>query len=323
MIYSVDFLELAEKILTEKINPFFFAKHLEDAGWTQFQIKRDYVTVFQLHRGDDFFQVTIPMNKILRDYREAMYRAICVVAEAESKSVHQLMLYLLNPDADTSRVRMLSSNNRKLSLCGWLQKNNSSAYQSPLRLQKFLFFYESFSKVDGDVSDFRHLKGYKRGPVFSSVWRDYTKDRVEFDNKSLERYNIERDNINNLRAQRASFIVSSLSEGELSALIHQFNIWNAKRQRILAGEQQVELDQSDFGESDFAITKNLERMYPAEVVQGCGIVAVGEKFFIFSKKDIASLTEQHFDILASLSNQEELHNPVYAEIDEEGRLCVE
>lgn len=218
---------------------------------------------------------------------------------------------------------MLYSNSRKLSLCGWLQKNDGSAYRSPLRLQKFLFLYEAFSKVDNDVSDFTRLKGYKRGPVFSPVQGDYTKDRAEFDKKSLEIYNTERDTINNLRAQRASFIVSSLSENELSDLTHQFNIWNAKRQPIMAGEQQVELNESDFNELDFTITRTLEQMYPAEIVQNCSVIAIGEKFFVFLKKDIKFLTEQHFDTMASLSDHEDLHNPVYVEVDHEGRLCID
>ncbi len=218
---------------------------------------------------------------------------------------------------------MLYSNNRKLSLSGWLQKNDVSAYRSPLRLQKFLFLYEAFSKVDNDVSDFTRMKGYKRGPVFSPVWGDYTKDRTEFDNRALEIYNAEQGNINDLRAQRASFIVSSLSENELSTLTHQFNIWNAKRQRIMAGEQQVELDESDFNESDYMLTRTLEQIYPAEIVQNCCVIDVGEKFFVFSKKDVELLTEQHFDTMASLSAHEDLHNPVYVEIDKEGRLCVD
>lgn len=218
---------------------------------------------------------------------------------------------------------MLFSNDRKLSLSGWLQKNDVSAYRSPLRLQKFLFLYEAFSKVDDDESDFTRLKGYKRGPVFSTVWGDYTKDRVEFDYTSLERYEAERANIKDLRAQQASFIVSSLSENELSTLTHQFNIWNAERQRIMRGEQQVELDEQNFNGSDYELTRTLKEMYPEEMVQSCRIISVGEKFFVFPEKDIKLLTEQHFDTLASLSDCEELHNPVYVEIDCEGRLCVD
>lgn len=218
---------------------------------------------------------------------------------------------------------MLFSNNRKLSLSGWLQENNTLSYFSPLRLQKFLFFYEAFSKVDGDYSDFSHLKGYKRGPVFSQVWGDYTKDRAEFDAVSLKTYHNKSEQVNEKRAQRASFIVSSLSENELSSLTHQFNIWNAKYQRIMSGEQQVELFEKDFSKADYAVIQSLEQMFPEEMIQNCDIIAIGEKCFVFSKKELARLTEQHFDILASLSDHLDLHNPVYVEIDNDGRLCVD
>ena len=218
---------------------------------------------------------------------------------------------------------MLFSNNRKLSLSGWLQENNTLSYFSPLRLQKFLFFYEAFSKADGDYSDFSHLKGYKRGPVFSQVWGDYTKDRAEFDTVSLQTYHNKSEQINEKRAQRASFIVSSLSENELSSLTHQFNIWNAKYQRIMSGEQQVELFEKDFSKADYAVIQSLEQMFPEEMIQNCDIIAIDKKYFVFSKKELARLTEQHFDILASLSDHLDLHNPVYVEIDNDGRLCVD
>lgn len=101
MIYSVDFLEL-----TEKINPFAFVKYLKDTGWTYFPTKKDYIRVFQLERENTFYQVTIPMDKILRDYQEAMYKAVSIVADAESKSIEQLMLYLLNPNTDILKIRL-------------------------------------------------------------------------------------------------------------------------------------------------------------------------------------------------------------------------
>ena len=218
---------------------------------------------------------------------------------------------------------MLYSNIRKLLLSGWLQKHDAPAYCSPLRLQKFLFLYEAFSKVDSGNADFSRLKGYKRGPVFSPVWGDYTKDRKEFDARALEAYNREKAKVNEVRAKRSSFIVSSLSENELSELTHQFNIWQAKSLRIMSGEQQVELCENDFNESDSQIVRMLEKMYPADMIQNSEIINVGEIYFVFSKKDIEKLTEQHLDILSMVSEQEELHNPVYVEIDEDGRLCVD
>ena len=42
MIYSVNFLDL-----TEKINPLAFSKYLNDTGWNLFQTKRKDVKVYQ------------------------------------------------------------------------------------------------------------------------------------------------------------------------------------------------------------------------------------------------------------------------------------
>lgn len=53
---------------------------------------------------------------------------------------------------------MVSSNSRKLTLSAWLKKHRESEYNSPQKLQNFLFFYEVFSKVAGDdKADFDHL----------------------------------------------------------------------------------------------------------------------------------------------------------------------
>lgn len=69
---------------------------------------------------------------------------------------------------------MIYSNNRKRCLSGWLHQNSEIAYNTALKLQKFLLFYECFSKVSGEEADFGHLRGYKRGPVFSQVWGGIT-----------------------------------------------------------------------------------------------------------------------------------------------------
>lgn len=218
---------------------------------------------------------------------------------------------------------MLYSNERKLCLSGWLQRNNMQSYVSPLRLQKFLFFYEAFSKAADDASDFSRLKGYMRGPVFSTVWGDYTKDRAEFDHRTMEVYQSGLEEIDEKRAGRAGFIVSSLSEKELSDLTHKYNIWKSRESRIMNGEQQVELSEKDFNHADLSITRALEEMYPDEMVKNSCIIPMGEKYFIFSRDDAKRITEQHVDTLSCLAEQSILHNPVFAEINEEGGLCID
>ncbi|MCI8293487.1 MAG: hypothetical protein HFH53_08160 [Hespellia sp.] len=101
MIYSVNFMDL-----TEKINPLAFAKYLKDTGWELFPSKRTYIKIFQYEKNDDFFQIIIPTEKRLGDYKEAMYKAVQTVAKVENKSVQQIILYLLNPNTDILKIRL-------------------------------------------------------------------------------------------------------------------------------------------------------------------------------------------------------------------------
>ncbi|HJA94751.1 MAG TPA: hypothetical protein H9717_16820 [Candidatus Eisenbergiella merdipullorum] len=101
MIYSVNFLDL-----TEKINPLAFSKYLKETGWKLFPTKRTYLKIYQYENKDEFFQVIIPFEKRLSDYKEAMYKAVTTVAEMEKKSVEQVMLYLLNPNTDILKIRL-------------------------------------------------------------------------------------------------------------------------------------------------------------------------------------------------------------------------
>lgn len=218
---------------------------------------------------------------------------------------------------------MVYSNDRKLALSGWLRENNSKAYGSPLRLQKYLFFYEAFCKVENQVYDFDRLRGYKRGPVFSTVWGDYTKDREEFNRVATEKYDIHKNVVDERYARRASFVVSVLSERELSQLTHKYRIWNAKAQQIMAGEQQVELQDSDFGEEDYKMTKMLETMYPDELIADSDVLSVDETHFVFAKDDIVKLTECHLDTLSLIAEKAELQNPVFVEINESGGLILD
>nr|WP_296961224.1 hypothetical protein [uncultured Mediterraneibacter sp.] len=218
---------------------------------------------------------------------------------------------------------MINSNKRKLCLSGWLMNNNQHAYNTPLKLQKFLLLYEAFSKVAGEVPDFSHLKGYKRGPVFSHVWGDYTKERNDFDAQADLVYIQNPSSINIARAQKSAFIVSTLSEKELSELTHKMNLWKAKEKRIMSGEYQVALSEEDFNENDCHLIKLLDLMYPIEIVDSSSIVHLNNNYFVFNKADAAKLTEENFDTLSILTETETLHNPVYVELDNEGRLLID
>ncbi|RHH18000.1 OB-fold nucleic acid binding domain-containing protein [Blautia obeum] len=102
MIYSVNFMDL-----TEKINPHAVVKYLKDTGWIQYKTKKEYIKTFQKFTDkDEFYQVTIPIEKDLADYKQAMFEAIEQIAFLEGQSTEQLMLYLLNPNTDILKIRL-------------------------------------------------------------------------------------------------------------------------------------------------------------------------------------------------------------------------
>ena len=218
---------------------------------------------------------------------------------------------------------MIYSNERKLSLSGWLKENNNTSYDISLKLQKFLLFYEALAKVSGENHDFNYLRGYKKGPVFSTVWGDYTKERAEFNMAAQKAYDENPEYINVDRAEKCAFIVSTMTEEELSVLTHQMNLWKSKKDRIMSGEYQVDLDESDFNYNDEKLINALDAMYSTKMVKNSKIIRLDEKYFVFSESDSELLTEKHFDIMLTLAKNEKLHNPVFVDIDEEGRLLID
>lgn len=218
---------------------------------------------------------------------------------------------------------MVYSNKRKLLLSGWLMENGQEEYSSALKLQKFLFFYEAFTKIAGETPDWYSLKGYQNGPVFSTVFGDYTHERSAFDAAAHEEYEASHEHIDETRAIKSSFITKIMSEAELSALTHKLNIWMAKKDRITAGERQVELCASDLDRNDENILRALEQMYTLDFINNSHIIKMDTCYFLFSKDDLPKITENHYDTLGALAESQDLINPVYVEIDDEGRLLID
>ncbi len=218
---------------------------------------------------------------------------------------------------------MIYSNDRKLALSGWLKEHNPSSYNSSLKLQKFLLFYELFSYVNDEPADFFSLKGYKKGPVFSAVWGDYTKEHEEFIKKSQEVYLKNRATINSSYAKRSSFLTSILSESELSKLTHALNLWQSKERRILTGEKQVPLDKKDFIRSDKELICKLESLYPDDLIDNVIIEHIDNKSFLIPKDKVCEFTAEHMDVLMQIAESQELYNPVYVDIADDGGLIID
>jgi len=101
MIYSVNFIDM-----TEKLNPLAVSKYLDEMGWIQFPYKRTDIKIYQFEKDNVFEQITVPLEKNLRDYKKAMYDVVEKIAIVEGKSVEQVMLYLLNPNTDILKIRL-------------------------------------------------------------------------------------------------------------------------------------------------------------------------------------------------------------------------
>lgn len=218
---------------------------------------------------------------------------------------------------------MIHSNKRKLCLSGWLKENSEISYNTPLKLQKFLLLYEAFAKTRGERPDFSHLRGYKKGPVFSNVWGDYTKERPAFNEAAVEAYETRKNEINDEIAKKCAFVVGTMTETELSQLTHKMNLWKSKELRIMRGERNVDLLEGDFNKDDESMIRLLDEMYPVEMIDNSAIINLDKYYFVFSSNDSKRLTAKHFDTLMALAEGEDLHNPVYVEMDAEGRLSVD
>jgi hypothetical protein len=159
--------------------------------------------------------------------------------------------------------------------------------------------------------------------VFSNVWGDYTHELNNFDAAAEKEYTAHQEKIIEEYAKKSKFLVSILSENELSALTHKLNLWKSKEDRIMSGEKQVALSETDFDADDFKLIKLLDKMYPVSLIDHSTIIEIDDHYFVFSKEDAKQLSAQDFDILSELSDKEHLENPVYVELDEKGRLVVD
>lgn len=218
---------------------------------------------------------------------------------------------------------MLTSNERKMALSGWLKDNYKEGFFSSLKLQKFLFFYETLSKVDGDEADFSYLKGYENGPVFSDVYGDYYYRKETFFLEAERRYYDKPDLVDEERAKFSRFLVNILTEEELSDLTHEFNIWKSKESEIRSGKRHVQLREVDLNQNDTELLEALRDMYSSEFIDSVYVIEISGKSFIINKSDLPYISEEQQNALLTLSNDESLDNPVYINFSEDGVILID
>jgi len=217
----------------------------------------------------------------------------------------------------------MHSSVRKKALSGWLKKYHEKEFLSPLKLQKFLFFYEALSKTENDVSEFKKLKGYINGPVFSDVYGDYTYEADDFIKEVKSVFTKNKKMVNNERAKLAGFLVNILNEDELSKFTHKFNIWKAKENDIKSGMKDVPLYAKDFNKKDVELLMSMKNMYPTDYIDSVKVIEISGKSFILNNKDIPKLNEESKYVFISLANESSLQNPVYISISNDGVVLVD
>jgi len=217
---------------------------------------------------------------------------------------------------------MLNSSKRKQALAGWLKTKDSQEFADPLKLQKFLFFYEIVSMVEEQDYELTKLKGYASGPVFSDVYGDYRYNSEMFNQVIVMTLKEKEVAIDEDIAAFCLFLIQTQTREELSELTHKLDLWKSKQDMIEWGEYQVSLHESNISTSDVEFIKRLRGIYPKTYTDSKKIVKGTYKRFVFTLEDYENLNSTHYDTLKKLDELEQLINPVHVEIDIDGGLLV-
>ncbi|AKL96202.1 hypothetical protein CACET_c27570 [Clostridium aceticum] len=129
--------------------------------------------------------------------------------------------------------------------------------------------------------------------------------------------------LNEELAKRINFIISSLTENELSDITHLFNIWKSKEQEIVDGKKHVDLHEYDFNECDEELIKDILSIYPMKLVDYYKIIDKNPKYFLIHVNDYDKLSEELHGVIDVLATKDDLINPVYLTISETGGLLVD
>lgn len=213
------------------------------------------------------------------------------------------------------------SNIHRQKLAAWFLNKNNSQFYSQLKLQKFLFFYETFSKSEYGTSDFTSLKAYKNGPVYSDVYGDFTYRQQDFV-KVLSELGTNTDGIDENIAEYVHFIVSILNEEELSDLTHELNMWKVHKENIEQGVLHLSMSESDFNYNDSLFIKELMSMYSDLNISELEIYTVNTTNFVIEKSLKERLTKEQESVLFTIADHG-LNNPVFVTVSEDGVLEID
>ena len=149
-----------------KINPYHLMEYAENTGWISIKRKRLDVAVFQktVINGDieNRYQINIPLDKDLLDYRSSMKAAILVIVEADNcteEDLYQNITSTHNQYANSKKDENTRRNVDKLKTTddyNWHSYGYIDSYPVKYRAEKSGEIYMVLSCMDGNISTVYH-----------------------------------------------------------------------------------------------------------------------------------------------------------------------
>ena len=112
-----------------------------------------------------------------------------------------------------------------------------------------------------------------------------------------------------------------MTDTELSDLTHQLDMWKSKKDLINNGQKQIPINFSDISKED---KEKLKKIFKTTLsIDNFQVIKIANKIFLIKKEELNDLTDEHYEVLDLLSQENDLINPVYLSIDKEGVLLVD
>ena len=149
-----------------KINPYHLMEYAENTGWISIKRKRLDVAVFQktVINGDieNRYQINIPLDKDLLDYRSSMKAAILVIVEADNcteEDLYQNITSTHNQYANSKKDENTRRDVDKLKTTddyNWHSYGYIDSYPVKYRAEKSGEIYLIFPSMQGNISTVYH-----------------------------------------------------------------------------------------------------------------------------------------------------------------------
>lgn len=180
---------------------------------------------------------------------------------------------------------------------------------SATQCQIFFFYYQLFELLFARESDLRDLCLGRQGFYFSQLEKDLLSGVSHF-LKNLEGKGTLKAN-QEVSARKALFLALTTSQSDWQALAPVFDFY----QTIGRLEHPSLLSSQDRQYLMWIYQSALEKDYSVKVI--------GDKHFVLKRQDATKLTGRQTQTLETLSQSEDLVNPVYVTLGEKGVLLLD